>query len=93
MREKMLKKIEKQLKKQNKEITVLRPYCELKATIEIWTDIRETIFNIEDVYCNKGCEGDLTNVKTIDGEYESGFIRECPLAKICYSICKVEQNK
>lgn len=93
MRDKMLKKIKKQLKKQNKEFSSICPYCELKATVEIWTDSLETIFNIEDVYCNKGCEGDLTNVKTIDGEYESGLIKECPLAKICYSICKVEQNE
>lgn len=93
MREKMLKKIKKQLKKQNKELSSICPYCELKATVEIWTDSLETIFNIEDVYCNKGYEGDLTNVKTIDGEYESGFIGGCPLAKICYSICKVEQNE
>ena len=88
MRDKMLKKIKKQLKKQNKELSSICPYCELKATVEIWTDSLETIFNIEDVYCNKGYEGDLTNVKTIeiDGEYESGFIKECPLTKICYSI-------
>lgn len=93
MREKMLKKIKKQLKKQNKELSSICPYCELKATVEIWTDSLETIFNIEDVYCNRGYEGDVTTVRTLGGEYEVGYCSKCKINGVCYSIRRTNEVK
>lgn len=93
MRKEMLKKIKKQLKKRNMKLTELCPYCELKATIEIWTDSTAPLFGIEDVYCNKGYESDVTTVRSLNGECETGYCNGCKLSGpngVCYSISKIK---
>lgn len=96
MREKMLKKIKKLLKMQNREITELCPYCEIKVVAHIWTAGPDMTVEIDDAYCKKaGYSEDRTKIATMDGMYEMlQCDKRCPKDNgVCYAVCKAEQNE